>query len=102
MKTIQLFIITILMITGYALNAQVAINTDGSSANPSAILEVKSTEKGFLPPRMRAVQRDAISSPVAGLVIWCSNCGNNGEMQVFNGTAWTTLTGGVVSPVIWD
>jgi uncharacterized protein (TIGR02145 family) len=102
MKTIQLFIITILIITSYALNAQVAINTDGSSANPSAILEVKSTEKGFLPPRMRAVQRDAISSPVAGLVIWCSNCGNNGEMQVFNGTAWTTLTGGAVSPVIWD
>ncbi len=32
--------------------AQVGLNTDGSSANPSAGLDVKFADKGFLPPRI--------------------------------------------------
>lgn len=44
-------------------------------------------------------QRNAISSPVAGLTVWCSNCGSNGELQVFNGTAWTNMIGGTASVV---
>ena len=35
-----------------------------------------------------------IASPPAGLIVWCSNCGANGELQVYNGAAWTNLTGG--------
>jgi len=61
------------------------------------MLEVKSTEKGFLLPRMTQAKRDLIASPAAGLVIWCTNCGNNGEMQLFNGTAWTNMTGGTAA-----
>ena len=58
------------------------------------MLDVKSTAKGFLPPRMTFVQRDAIISPAAGLIVWCSNCGASGELEVFNGTSWTNMTGG--------
>jgi uncharacterized protein (TIGR02145 family) len=94
MKTTQLFIIAIFLFTSHALNAQVAINTDGSSADASAMLEVKSTEKGFLPPRLTESQRDAIASPATGLWVWCTDCGDNGEMQVYNGTAWTNIIGG--------
>jgi hypothetical protein len=42
-------------------------------------------------------QRDAISEKVAGLVVWCTNCGQNGELQVYNGTAWTNMVGGTAS-----
>lgn len=78
----------------------VAINNDNSNPEGSAMLDVKSIDKGFLPPRMNGAQRDAIANPVAGLVVWCSNCGSNGELQVFNGTNWTNTLGGNTSVVL--
>ena len=51
----------------------------------SAILDVKSTTKGILFPRMTTVQRDAIASPVAGLVIY--NTTTN-VLDFYNGTVW--------------
>ena len=42
------------------VNAQVAVNTDGSNPDASATLDVKSVDKGFLIPRM--AHRDFISS----------------------------------------
>ncbi len=70
---------------------QVGIGT--SSPNPSSILELNSDNKGFLPPRMTFEERNNISSPVAGLMIWCKNCWAKGELQVFNGYEWTNLVG---------
>jgi hypothetical protein len=70
-----------------------------SAASASAVLEANSTTQGFLPPRMTGAQRDAISSKVAGLVVWCTNCGQNGELQVYNGTAWTNLIGATAAAV---
>ena len=67
----------------------------GQSSTTSAAVEVNSTTQGFLPPRMTEVQRNAISNPVAGLLLWCTNCGASGEIQVYNGTAWTNMMGGV-------
>ena len=72
-------------------------NTDSSA---SAALEVSSTSKGFLPPRMNNYQKTQIASPIAGLTIWCSNCGESGEMQVFNGAAWTNMSGGTATGTI--
>jgi uncharacterized protein (TIGR02145 family) len=99
MKKLTLLFLAISFITAYHLNAQggVSINEDGSAADGSAMLDVKSTDKGLLPPRMTAAQRDAISSPAAGLIIWCTNCGDAGEMQVFNGTLWTNAIGGTAA-----
>jgi hypothetical protein len=64
----------------------------------SAKLDVSSTTQGFLPPRMTLVQRNAIPAPVAGLIVWCSNCGYNGELNVYNGTAWTNMIGNPFTP----
>jgi hypothetical protein len=46
---------------------------------------------------MTSAQRVAISTPVAGLVVWCSDCGSNGELQVYNGTTWKNMIGGTAS-----
>ena len=72
----------------------------GGTVSACAQLEVSSTTKGFLPPRMNYYQKTQITSPVAGLTIWCSNCGASGEMQVFNGGAWTNMSGGTATGTI--
>jgi hypothetical protein len=48
----------------------VAINADGSIAHTSAILDVKSTTKGLLAPRMTTTQRNAIATPAEGLLVY--------------------------------
>jgi hypothetical protein len=50
--------------------SQVAINTTGLAPNSSAMLDVESTTKGVLIPRMTQAQRTAISSPATGLLIF--------------------------------
>ena len=60
----------------------------GGTANAAAILDAASTTKGFLPPRMTTAQRDAISTPPAGLVIY--NTSTN-VLNFYNGTAWAAV-----------
>ncbi len=50
--------------------AQVSISNGGDSPDPSAMLEVKSPGKGFLPPRLSTVQRNSISNAATGLVVY--------------------------------
>jgi len=88
MKTLLFSIMLSGVISSYA---QVGIGT--ATPKGSAMLDVSSTTKGFLPPRMTALQRDNILSPDTGLVIWCRNCGPYGEVQVFNGTKWMNVSG---------
>ncbi|MFZ4549026.1 MAG: DUF1566 domain-containing protein [Bacteroidales bacterium] len=77
----------------FAQNGNVGISNDGSSPNSKAILDVSSTTKGFLPPRMTFAQRNAITDPPVGLMLYCSNCGPEGVLQIFNGTDWVSITG---------
>jgi hypothetical protein len=84
------------------VNGKVIVGAS-SEASSSAVLEASSTTQGFLPPRMTEAQRNAISSAVAGLVVWCSDCGSNGELQVHNGTTWKNMIGATaaVPPIIF-
>jgi uncharacterized protein (TIGR02145 family) len=75
--------------------AQVGVGTNSPDA--SAALEVQSTTQGFLPPRMTEADRQDIITPAAGLIIYCTDCGSDGELQVYNGAAWTNLVGGVAA-----
>ncbi|MCX6278554.1 MAG: fibrobacter succinogenes major paralogous domain-containing protein [Bacteroidetes bacterium] len=72
----------------FAQNGNVGINNDGSTPAASAMLDVSSTTKGFLPPRMTTAQRNAISSLVPGLVIYNTD---DKALNVFNGTSWGLL-----------
>ena len=74
------------------LNAQVGIGT--SSPNAAAALDVVSTSKGLVPPRMTALQRNAISNPPQGLMLYCTDCGTDGQLQVYNGSEYTNVIGG--------
>ena len=87
-------IIIILLIAScisYFTNAHVAVTSDGSSADGSAMLEVKSTEKGFLPPRMTEDQRDAINNPAEGLIVYCTDCNPKGPYY-FDGINWLNFS----------
>lgn len=68
----------------------VGIGTAGAPA-ASALLELNSTQRGFLPPRMNDGQRDAIETPVAGLTIY--NTTTN-QLNTYNGAAWTAAARG--------
>jgi len=70
MKKVKLSFLGILLIAGWNLSAQVAVNTDGSGVDPSAILDVKSTGKGLLITRMTRAQIEAIASPANGLTVY--------------------------------
>ncbi len=88
MKKLSFFIAMFLLFSS-TMFAQVGISTDNGELDPSAMLDVKSTSKGFLPPRMTTTQRDAISSPVAGLTIFNST---NSSIETYNGSAWVGNT----------
>jgi uncharacterized protein (TIGR02145 family) len=80
----------LLMMTGIlsvSSSAQVSINTDGSQPPSSAMLEVKSTTKGLLIPRMTTSQIAAIPTPADGL-------------QVYN-TEWGKLYVYVAASALW-
>ena len=70
-----------------------------NSPNSLAILDASSTTKGFLPPRMTHAQKMAIASPPQGLMIYCTNCGTNGEPEYYNGVAWVNMAGGTAASV---
>ena len=61
------------------------------SPNASAALEVNSTTKGFLLPTMTQTQRNAISIPATGLLIYQSD--NTPGFYYYNGSAWTAIAG---------
>ena len=90
----KLFILVAIFTAVAGMAQSVGINADGSAANATAILDLKSTTKGLLPPRMTYAQRQAISSPATGLMIYCTDCGAGGQAQVYNGTAWVNMIGG--------
>ena len=58
------------LLTVISTHAQVGINTDGTVPDNSAMLDVKSTDKGVLLPRMTMAQRNAIANPANGLMIY--------------------------------
>jgi len=99
MKTKQLrlvFLLIFLTSISNLFSQGIAINVDGLSANPSAILDVSSTEKGMLIPRMDMSQRDAIVTPLpTGLIIYQTD--NTPGFYYWDGTQWIRIGSGMGS-----
>jgi hypothetical protein len=75
MKTNPLFLFICAISTLFFTEtfSQVSINNDGTNPDSSSMLDVKSTSRGMLIPRMSTTERDAISNPATGLLIFCSD-----------------------------
>jgi len=101
MKTIKLntmrklLLFAALIAVSFTTFAQVGIGT--ATPHASAALDITSTTQGFLPPRMTGAQRNAISTPAAGIMVYCTDCGANGEPQYYNGTSWVNMVGGAAT-----
>ena len=98
MKTKLNFLAAILLIIiqssiiNNQLKAQgVGISETGTTADSSAMLDVISTDKGLLIPRMTQAQRDGISSPANGLLIYQIDA--TPGFYYFNGTIWVQAIG---------
>jgi hypothetical protein len=72
---VSLFLSALVMLPAFSSAQGVSINSDNSSADASSILELKSTSKGMLTPRMTTAERDAIVLPATGLLIYNTTTG---------------------------
>jgi len=82
--TLENPLVTALFISG--TNGNAGINT--TTPNASAQLDITSTTRGFLPPRMTTTQKNAITSPAAGLVVYDST---TNKLCCYNGSTWNDL-----------
>lgn len=64
--------------------------TGGTTPDPSAQLDIQSTTKGMLLPRMTKAQRNAIPSPSVGLMVYQTDAGNSGP-RYYDGKNWNRL-----------
>jgi hypothetical protein len=80
-------ILLLLSFLGLALAgfSQVGINNDNSAPDPSAMLDVKSTSRGLLIPRMTTYQMNAIAAPIDGLLVYNVSVK---ALYWYNGTTW--------------
>jgi len=74
-----------------------SINDDGSAPDNSALLDVQSTQKGILIPRMSSSERNAIPTPATGLMIFDNN---TTSFWYYNGVNWAEIGGGAGSSLL--
>ena len=82
---------------GQAQQLSQKVGTNPTLIQPSAVLEVESTTKGFLPPRMTEVQMNAIATSTEGLIVYCTDCTPKG-LYNFDGTDWSAIGGAAAPP----
>ena len=68
----RILFLLFLCVAVHSLTAQRGIGTN--SPNASSVLDISSTTKGFLPPRMTYAQMINIANPTAGLTVYCTDC----------------------------
>jgi len=81
LRSTLLLVLILISIINWSQNVGINTNTPDSTA----ILHLESNEMGFLPPRMTSIERDAISVPADGLVIFNTT---DSTIQYFNGECW--------------
>ena len=87
MRILAIILIFSLLLTNI-LTAQVSISMDNSTPDASAMLDVQSTTKGMLIPRLTTAQRSGIASPATGLMVFDSD---TASFWFYNGSSWTEL-----------
>jgi hypothetical protein len=86
------FWVMIFLANSSLLFSQVGISIDGSIPDNSALLDVKSTNKGVLIPRLTFEQRNVLTNPAQGLMVFCTDCGVEGSLSVFSNGTWKSFS----------
>jgi uncharacterized protein (TIGR02145 family) len=89
----NILFISILVMTSIAASAQVKVGDNPTTINGSAVLEIESTTKGMLLPRMTTAERTAIATPAVGLQVYDTTENAN---YFFDGTAWQKSASGTI------
>ncbi|MCC6600038.1 MAG: tail fiber domain-containing protein [Crocinitomicaceae bacterium] len=90
MRNVILFVVFVFSVSVAFSQGSVSINTNGDQPDNSAMLDISSTTKGLLIPRMSSVQRSAIGSPANGLMVYDDT---TDSFWYYNGSAWTEIGG---------
>ena len=101
------YILFLLSLLSYSATAQVGINANGTAPASAAMLDVSSTNKGVLIPRMTTTQKNAIQNPVEGLMVYDTDVKQFSYcLAVFAGTAvncqWVNFGNTQVPPTSWN
>ena len=93
MKKNWLLLITavLLFVSNLSFSQGVSVNNDGSSPDTSAMLDIKSTTKGVLVPRMTQSQRNSIPLPGTGLMIYQTD--STPGFYYYTGSIWQAIAG---------
>lgn len=95
-----IFISLIFLSSIVTFSKSVGINEDGSIPDPSALLDIKSTSKGMLIPRMTSAERTGILNPGEGLLVYDNE---TGSFWFYKAAGWTELiAGGGSGTNYWD
>jgi hypothetical protein len=79
----SLVMLMLSMMIGVLSYSQVGISNESGTPDPSAMLDVRSNAKGFLPPRVTMQQMIQIDDPADGLMVYCIT---DGKLYVFAST----------------
>ncbi len=85
----KIYLVIIFALSGVISQAQNNVGIGTTTPNASAALDVVSTDKGLLIPRMTTTQRTAISLPATGLLVFDNTTGG---FWFYNGSAWVDLS----------
>lgn len=81
------------------ISAVIGASAAGTTPDASSVLDLVSTSKGFLPPRMTNTQRNNISSPATALMVYNST---NNRYNGYNGTSWRELAWVLIGTATWN
>lgn len=87
-KNLKFSFLSLLLLVGVSSFAQQNVGINILIPDSTAILHLESTKMGFLPPRMTTVQRDSITTPATGLVIFNTV---DSTVQYWNGVCWLNV-----------
>lgn len=80
---------SLVLLSAKSIAQNIGINASGTTPDASAMLDIESTNKGMLIPRMTESQRTAISSPATGLLVYQTD--NIDGFWYFDGAIWVSL-----------
>ncbi|MDA3910564.1 MAG: hypothetical protein PF448_04315 [Bacteroidales bacterium] len=98
MNQIRLFfslLVLFLIVSNVSFSQGVAVNTDGSNADNSAMLDVSSNNKGMLVPRVSIADLNTgtpVSTPAVSLLVYNTNVATGVGYYYWDGSKWVRLT----------